>query len=190
MPQVYWPAIMRVGHSLLLAAEESSGGILSFDKALLAGIGIQLFNVLLLTVVMVKLLYKPVLGFMAARTERIRNEIEAARAERDEALELKEKYEKFIDEIEQEREEILLQAHKKAMERSDQLLFDARHEAEAMYNRALADLDVERENVMDEMKKQMIEISLTVAGRFVEVSIDRETQNRYIEEAFADWEGS
>lgn len=183
MTQMHW-------QGLLLAAAEDSGSILAFDKSLLAGIGIQLFNVLLLTVALIWLLYKPVKKFMAERTERIKREIEKARTERDEALELREKYEKLIEEIEQEREDILLQAHKKAMEKSDQLLFDARRESEAMYNRALAELDVERKNIMDEMKKQMIEISLMVAGRFVEVSIDRQTQDRYIEEAFDDWEGS
>lgn len=170
--------------------EESSGSILSFDKNLLVTIGIQWINILLLTAVLIFILYKPVKKFMAERTERIKNEIAAARGEREEAFELKEKYERMIAEIEKERDDILLQAHKKAVEKSDQMLFDARSEADAMYERALMDLEVERENVTDEMKKQMIEISMLVASRFVEVSIDRATQDKYIEEAFSDWEGS
>lgn len=175
---------------LLLSTEMPDGSILSFDKSLLVNLAIQWLNILVLTIVLAFLLYKPVKQYMAKRTERIKNEIEAARAEREETLELKEKYEKMIAAIEKERDDILLQAHKKAMEKSDQMLFDARREAEAMYNRALADLEVERENVMDDMKRQMIEISLEVAGRFVAVSIDRDTQDRLIEESFVDWEGS
>ena len=173
-----------------VATELPPGTILEFDKSLLIQIGIMWFNVAVLTVILVKLLYNPVKNYMAARTQRIQNEIETARHERDKALDLKEKYETLIGDIEKEREDILRQAHKKAMEKSDQLLFDARHEAELMYNRALADLELERKNVQDEMKKQMIEISVMMASRFVEVSIDRETQDRYIEEAFTDWEGS
>lgn len=186
------PQTLFQGAALAAQVQEEvpAGAILSFDKNLLVSIGIQWFNILLLTAVLVFILYKPVKKFMAARTERIKNEIEAARGEREEAFELKEKYERLITEIEKERDDILLQAHKKSMEKSDQMLFDARRETEAMYNRALADLEVERTNVLDEMKKQMIEISMLVAGRFIEVSIDRETQDKYIEEAFADWEGS
>lgn len=178
--------------ALILSAQGNAapGTILHFDKSLIAQLGIQWLNVLILTAVLVLILYKPVKKFMADRTERIKNEIEAARAEREEALEFKEKYERLIAQVEREREEILLQAHKKAMERSDQLLFDARREADAMYDLALAELDTERKNRLDEMKREMIEISMLVASRFVEVSIDRETQDRYIEEAFSEWEGS
>lgn len=165
------------------------GSIIHFDKELVIQIGIQWLNIILLTAVLVFVLYKPVKRFMAGRAERIHNEIEAARMEREKAQELKEKYEAMLEEIEGEREDILLQAHKKAMEKSDQLLFDARREADAMYSRALAELETERKNINDEMKKQIIELSVLMAGRFVEVSIDRETQDRYIEQALSEWEG-
>lgn len=173
------------------AAEElPTGSILSFDKNLLINIAIQWFNVILLSVVLVYLLYKPVKRFMANRTLRIKETIEAARLSRDEAQELKEKYERMIADIENEREEILRETHKKAMENSDQLLFDARREADLIYAHGLSQLELDRKNMTDEMKRQMIEISIMMASRFVEVSIDTETQNRYIEEALADWEES
>lgn len=187
MPRVF-------SQGLLLAVEASrgmpEGSILHFDKSLLIKIGIQWFNIALLTAALIFILYKPVKKFMAARTERINGEIEAARKEREEAMELKEKYEQKIAQIEKEREEILHQAHKKAMEKSDQMMFDARREADVMYDRALAELELERKNITDEMKKQMIEISVLMASRFVEVSIDRETQDRYIDEALSHWEES
>lgn len=180
--------------TLLLYAQTTQempeGTILSFDKSLLINMGIQWINIIILTVALVFLLYKPVRKYMAGRTERIKGEIDAARSEREDAMELKEKYEKLITEIEKEREEILYQAHKKAMEKSDQMLFDARREADMMYDRALAELETERQNVTDEMKKQMIEISILMASRFVEVSIDRATQDKFIDEALTEWEES
>jgi len=172
------------------AAEElPAGTILNLDKNLLINLGIQWLNIIILTVVLVKLLYKPVKKYMADRSKRIHDEIESAHKLREEALELREQYEKMIQDIEQEREEILTQAHKKAVERSDQLLFDARHEADAMYSRALTELETERENITNDVKKQIVEISVLMASRFVEVSIDRETQDRYIDEALSEWEG-
>lgn len=179
--------------NMLAYAAQAAGGlpegtILSFDKGLLYSLLIQWLNIAVLTAVLIFILYKPVRKFMAERSERIKGEIEAARRERDEAQELKEQYERMIASIEDEREEILRQAYKKAMEKSDQMLFDARREADAFYNRSLAELEQERENVADEMKRQMIEIAVMMAGWFVEVSMDRETQDRYIEEALAEWE--
>jgi len=170
------------------AQEMPEGSILNFDKQLLVNIGIQWLNIIVLTVALAFLLYKPVKKFLADRTERIENEIKAAKGEHENALELKEKYEKLISEIEKEREEVLHQAHKKAMEKSDQMLFDARREAELIYDRALAELETERKNITDEIKRQMIEISVMMAGRFVKVSIDRETQDKLIDEALSEWE--
>ena len=176
--------------NLALAVESTAdaGSILHFDKSLLIQMAIQWFNILLLTAVLVRILYKPVKRYMAARSQRIRDELDYARTQREEAEALKTKYQDMLVDIEKEREELLHQAHRKAMERSDQLLLEARHEAEAILHKGLAELETERKNVSDEMKRQMIELSFLMAGRFVEVSIDRETQDRFIEEALSDWE--
>lgn len=164
------------------------GTMIAFDKNLLINMGVQMFNVILLVAALAFILYKPVKRFMAERSQRIADEIEAAQKDREDALELKEQYERLIADIEKERDEILHQAYKKAMEKSDQMLFDARREAESIHSRALAELETERQNMDDELRRQMIEIATLMAGRFVEVSIDRETQDRLIENALTEWE--
>ena len=175
---------------LLAANSMPPGSILSFDKSLLINMGIQAINIAVLTVFLAFILYKPVVKFMNARTERIRGEIEAARGERGEALELKEKYEKLIAGIETEREEVLHLAYRKAVEKSDQMLFDARHESDMVFERALQELEVEKQKQADEMKRQMIEIAVLMAGRIVEVNTDQMAHDRLIDEVITDWMGS
>ena len=163
------------------------GTILHFDKDLLIEIGIYMFNVLLLVGLLSFLLYKPVKKFLAQRQGRIQGDLASARKLREDAMELKGQYEQILAGVAGERDEILLQAHKKAVERSDELLFEARREAEALHARVVAELELERKNALGDMKEQMIEISALMAGRFVKVSMDKEAQDRYIDEAFADW---
>ena len=181
-------------HTMLLsvaqtAAELPEGGILNLDKSLIITMIAQIINVALLTVILVFILYKPVKKFLNNRTQRIKQELDNAGALNEEARELKEKYEKLIDNIEEEREELLRQSQKKAVEKSDQLLFDAQKEADKLQKRVMDDLEIERRNMRDEMMRQIIEVSYVMANRFVEVSIDEETQNRFIEQALADWDG-
>jgi len=171
----------------LAASNLPPGSILSFDIPLLINMGIQAINIAALTAILAFFLYKPVVKFMNSRTERIKGEIETARGERGEALELKEKYEKLIAGIETEREEVLHEAYRKAVEKSDQMLFDARREAELVFDRALQELEVEKQKQTDEMKRQMIEIAVLMAGKIVEVNTDREAHNRLIEEVLSDW---
>jgi F-type H+-transporting ATPase subunit b len=171
------------GLHLALAETLPDGAILSLDKELLIKIGIQLFNVALITAVLIILLYNPVKKFLAERSQRIRQDIDDARDIRKEAAELKARYEKLISGIEREREEILRQTHKIAQDKSDQLLFDTRREVEILHGRAKAELELERKNVSDEMKRQIIEISHLMAGRLVQASMDREIQDQLIEQA-------
>jgi len=163
------------------------GTILHFDKTLLIEIGIYMVNILLLVGVLAFLLYKPVKKFLNQRRGRIEGDLASAKQQLEEAEQLKAKYERMIANIGEERDEILSQAHKRAVERSDELLFEARREAEALHARAVAELELERKNAFNDMKEQMIEISALMAGRFVKVSMDRAAQDKYIDEAFADW---
>ena len=169
-------------------AEIPEGSILSLDKSLGYNILIQLANVIILIAALVFILYKPVRNFLAARKQQINDEIEAARAIRDEAERLREKYEKMLEGIEVERDEVLRRTNKIAVEKSDQLLFEARREAEIIHGMAKAEIATERENVENEIKRQIIEIAHLMAGRFVELSIDDETQNRLIDQALAEWD--
>jgi F-type H+-transporting ATPase subunit b len=66
-------------------------------------------------------------------------------------------------------------------------VFAAREEAKHLISKARAEIEADRENASEEVKRQIIELSTFMAGRFVELSIDKESQDKYIEEALADW---
>ena len=176
--------------AILAASGMPPGNILSFDKTLLINMGIQAVNIAVITVALAYLLYKPVIKYMRTRADRIKGEIDSARNERGEALELKEKYEKLIAGIETEREDVLHQAYKKAMEKSDQMLFDARRESELVFERALQELETEKKKQSDEMKRQMIEIAVMMAGKIVEVNTDGAAHEKLIDEVLTNWLGS
>ena len=170
------------------AAELPEGAILNLDKTLLYNILIQLFNVIVLIIALTAILYKPVRKFLADRKQRISDEAENVRRIRKEAEQLRETYEKMIEGIGTERDEILSRANKIAVEKSDRLLFEAQHEVEALHMRARSDIETEYKNMENEIKRQIIEISHIMASRFVELSIGRETQERLLEQALSEYD--
>ena len=176
-----------LAQATLEAGSMPPGTLVQFDADLLIRIAIQAVNILILTAVLILVLYKPVRKFMHDRAGRIKNDIESARRSNQEAEELRARYQELISNIEKEREEILNQAHRVAVEKSDQILFAAHEEAKYLLTKAESEIKVERENAADDIKMQIIELSTFIASRFVEVSIDRQTQDKYIEEALADW---
>ena len=164
-----------------------AGSILEFNSAFLIKSAIQWLNIILLTALLVYLLYKPVKNYMRGRAERIANDIESARKNNEKSREDKAHYERLIAKIEDEREEILNQAHRIAVERSDQILLAAREEAKHLLAKAEDEIRMERENETEEIKRQIIELSTLMASRFVEMSMDRKTQEYYLDEVLENW---
>jgi len=105
------------------------------------------------------------------------------------ARELKSNYENLIANIEVERENLLTQAHHAAVDKRDRMIFAAQSEAKHIIVKAKEEIASEKENAAEEIKRQIIELSTFMAGRFIELTIDPQTQDRYVDEALADWSG-
>jgi F-type H+-transporting ATPase subunit b len=171
----------------LLTTGVPEGSVLQLDTAFLIRIGIQWLNIAFLTFIMIYVLYKPVKKFMANRAERIQKEIDNAHQTNEKAIELKENYDNLLNNIDKEREDILQKAYRNSMEKHDQILFAAREEAKYILQKADEEIKAERDNAAEDIKRQIIELSTYMAGRFVEVSIDKQTQDKYIDDAIAEW---
>ena len=148
---------------------------------------IQIFNILVLFALLGYFLRGMVKKFMAERTERIRNDIDSARLNKEQSAEVKADYQKMIDNIGKEREEILGEAYRTSVKRSEQILYDAQEEAKYLIIKAKDEIKIDRENAADEIKMKIIEISTYIASRFIETSVNQQTQDQYIDEALADW---
>lgn len=164
------------------------GSIISFDAELIKNLIIIWINVIILVAILAFILYKPIIKFMNNRSQTIKNKLDHAKITQDEADDLKEQYEGKLKDIDNEREEILAQAYKKAMERSEHILKEAREEAESIYTHTIAELEEEQASVQEELKRELIELSILVAGKIVDHSLDEEGHDKLIEEALQDWE--
>jgi len=162
--------------------------ILGLDSRLLADAGLQLFNVAVLVVALRFLLYKPVKNFMDARVARIQSMIDNAADEERKSAQLSLEYEAQLQNIRQERDEILQRGHDTANRRSDEIIAEARREAESIYRKGVETLRMEQASQQDEMKRAIIDVSTQLAARFVEISMDEKTQHAYVERAMQDLE--
>ncbi|NLK21821.1 MAG: F0F1 ATP synthase subunit B [Epulopiscium sp.] len=161
------------------------GSFLEFGKQFLFSAGGQLINTLILFFILSKLLFKPLSDFMEKRTERIKEQVENAKAEEEKALKLKVEYETKLKEIQQEADNILKEARQKALQKETGILEEARKESEIIRNRALIEIEREKAKVKDEVRKQIIEVSSLMAGKFVASSIDDIKHRDLVEEAIS-----
>ena len=160
----------------------------ALDRQTLISTGINLFNVAILAVVLSKLLYNPVRKFMAARTERIRVQLDEAAREAETASELKTRYEGLLAGIDDQRKEILEEARKTAADTAKRMLAQAKADADAVRVQATAEVELERERVREEMRQVIIGVSAAMTEKLIAASIDDKLRERMFAETVSELE--
>ena len=116
------------------------------------------------------------------RQERIKNDIDTARKDKEEAAAVKAEYDQKLKGIEKEAEEILSEARQKALKNQTKIVDEAKEEAARIIKRANEEALLEKKRVMDEAKQEMIAIASMMAGKVVTASIDTSIQNTLVDE--------
>jgi F-type H+-transporting ATPase subunit b len=165
------------------------GRIFDLDVQTAISSVIVLVHVLILAFVMSKLLYKPVRQFLFDRTKRITEQLRHAEESVQSADTMKAEYEQALKGVDKERNEILEMARKLAADRTREQVAEARTEADAIKNRALREIEREREQAGAEIKRAVIDISTVMVSKFLTKEMDAETHERLFEETMAELEG-
>lgn len=149
---------------------------LLFDTALLA------IAVFFLFMLMSYLLFNPARKLLKDRQERIANDIDSAKEDKESAAALKAEYESKLKDIDKEAEKILAEARQKALKNEAKIVDEAKAEASRIIKRAQEEAELEKKHAMDDMKQEMIQIASLMAQKVVAASIDTDIQDTLVEE--------
>ena len=156
--------------------------LFTLDAQLLFDTIVMALSMLLLFTLLSYLLFNPVRDMLEKRKQRIVDDREAAKREKEEAIAYKEEYDKKLREADKEVQEILSAARKKAMKNEAQIIAEAKEEAVRIIARANAEIELEKKQALDDMKQEMITIASMMAQKIVTASIDMEVQESLIED--------
>ena len=158
----------------------------AMDLQTLITAGVNALGVILLSIILTKILYKPVRNLLHERTQRIQNQLDEARESRAAAGELRTKYDHQLKDIDLERTAILEEARKQASEQRAQILSMAKDEARDLKDRAGIEIAAERERVRDEIHTAVIDISSEMAEKLLAATIDRKAHDRLFADGLAE----
>ena len=146
---------------------------LLFDTALLA------IAVFFLFMLMSYLLFDPARKLLKDRQEKIENDIDTARSDKEKAQALKAEYEEKLKNVDKEAELILSEARQKALKNQNKIVDDAKEEASRIIKRAQEEAELEKKHAMDDVKQEMIQIA---SSKVVAASINTQIQDTLVEE--------
>ena len=147
-----------------------------FDAVVLA------LSMLVLVFLMSYLFFNPVRDMLEKRKQRVLEEQETAKQNRQEAIVYKEEYEQKLKDIHKEAEVILSEARKKAVNNEAKIVAEAKEEAARIIERAHAEIELEKKHALDDMKQEMITIATMMAQKVIASSIDLSIQESLIDD--------
>ena len=127
-------------------------------------------------------LFNPVRDMLEKRKQRVADDQETAKREKEDAIAFKEEYDQKLKEVDKEAEAILSAARKRAMQNEAKIVAEAKEEAARIIARANAEIELEKKRALDDMKQEMITIAAMMAEKVVAASIDTNVQESLIDE--------
>jgi F-type H+-transporting ATPase subunit b len=124
-----------------------------------------------------------------AREDRIRNDLESAERTRVEAEAEKQRYDAQLADSRAEAGRIIDEARQAAETVRTDLIARAEEEAREIRERAQADIENQRVQAMSQLRSDVAQLSIDLAGRIVERNLDNDT-NRQLVDSFIDQVGT
>ena len=144
------------------------------------GLDPQLLAMFFVFLLLSYLLFNPARNLMEKRQEGIREQMETAAREKQDAIQFKAEYDEKIKNVQKETDEILSEARKKALKKESVMLEEAREEAAQIVARANREVELEKSKVKDEMKQEIINVATAMAGKIVASSLDESKQSQLL----------
>lgn len=143
-------------------------------------------NLIVLFLLLRKFLFKPVSEIREKRKKQIEESLKYAEDRKNEAEELKNKYERALTNAKNDSLEIINNAKAKAKSEYDAIVGGANEEAQKIMSEAQKNIELEKEKSVAEVKSRIADIALLAAAKVTGKNVDNETNNKIIDDFVAE----
>ena len=117
-----------------------------------------------------------------ARSERIKESMKQADQIKEQLAKSEEQVKAQLDTARKEGQVILAQATQLGEKLKEEARVEAKKQAEAIVVKARADIEMERDKAISEVRRQFVDLTVLAAEKVVKESLDKEKHRRLIEE--------
>ena len=175
----------------LYASEGVEGGSTGASALITPEIGLMFWTLvtfLILVVLLAKYAWGPILKAMNAREDGIKNDLDNARKEREDAQRLLEEHRGLINLARKERAEAVEAGRRDAERLKAEILDEARKQREQLQKQSEAQIEAGLRQARAELKGEAADLAIQAAGKLMGKNLDDATQRRLVEDYLADLE--
>lgn len=126
--------------------------------------------------------FKPLFGIMEKRRQLVKEQMESAQKNRDEAAQYIEEQKQALQQARKEAYDIIERAKATGSKQADAIIEAARSEASRLKEEALRDIEAEKNKAVAALKAQVSGLSVLIASKIIEKQIDEQTQKQLVEQ--------
>ncbi len=141
----------------------------------------QIINFIILFGLLYLVAYKPIMRMLDERSRKIKESMEQTEYIKQQAEHAEEEAKKRIDTAAKEGQEAIARAVRTGEGVKKEAQEKAREEAEALVARARAEIQHERDEAIDDLRKEFADITITAAGKVIDRTLDKKAHREIIE---------
>ena len=141
----------------------------------------QIVNFVILFGLLYLVAYKPIMRMLDERSRKIKESMEQTEYIKEQAAHAEEESKKRIEQAAKEGQEIIARAVRTGGEVKREAQQEARQEAESLITRARMEIQRERDDAIDELRKEFADLTILAAGKVIDRSLDREAHRQLID---------
>ncbi|HHY22137.1 MAG TPA: F0F1 ATP synthase subunit B [Bacilli bacterium] len=141
-----------------------------------------LLTFVILLILLKKWAWGPIMNMMKQREEFVANEIETAERNRKEAEQYLEEQRAEIQKARQESQTIIENAKKISEKQGQDIVANAKAEAERVKESALVEIQRERDLAVATLREQVASLSVLIATKVIEKELDEKEQEKLIQD--------
>ncbi len=140
-----------------------------------------LLNFLLLFFVAKKFLFVPVKKMIDSRQQEIDDMYAQAQSAQDSAKALEEEYQAKLASAQETGDRLVKEAMERGKSREEEILRQANREADAIREKATADIAREKKQAINDAKNEISSLAMEIAGKVVGASLDAARQEQLVD---------
>ena len=141
----------------------------------------QIVNFVILFALLYVVAYKPIMRMLDERSRRIKEGMEQAESMKEQAGRAEEEIKKQLEDASKEGQERIARAVRMGEEVKKEANEEARQEAEALIARARTEIKHERDEAIDELRKEFADLTILAAGKIIDRSLDKKAHRQLID---------
>ncbi len=141
----------------------------------------QLVNFIILFVLLYVVAYKPIMRMFDERSRKIKESMEQTEVIKEQAMHAEQEVKKQIEAASKQGQEMIARATRTGEEMRQKAQEQAKLDADALIAKARVEIKAERDDAIDQLRKEFADLTILAAGKVIGESLDKEAHRQLID---------